>query len=200
MSVPGVTTRASVVRVGVVISGLQALVHQGRHSFHGLAALAHHVEDDVAGRAALLHAPDDLADRVELHVLGLVGIGVAPLDGVGRDHELHGHPLPTPPAASMGVSPRTSSTSGQSTMEPISPVWPPPSVPWAMTMSTSAALWRVAWLADPHSAATSLPFWWAFSITSGGGVPSALASRTTFSRASAMSAWGPAMAVPDLPE
>ncbi len=49
-------------------------------------------------------------------------------------------PVPMPPAASIGVGATASMTSGHSTIEPISPVWPPPSVPWAMTMSTPASL------------------------------------------------------------
>ena len=49
-------------------------------------------------------------------------------------------PVPMPPAASTGVGATASITSGQSTTLPISPVWPPPSVPCAMMMSMPAAL------------------------------------------------------------
>ena len=38
-------------------------------------------------------------------------------------------PEPTPPAASTGSGATASITSGHSTMEPTSPVWPPPSEP-----------------------------------------------------------------------
>ena len=37
-----------------------------------------------------------------------------------------------PPAASTGVGATASTTSGTSTIVPISPVWPPASEPWAM--------------------------------------------------------------------
>ena len=69
-------------------------------------------------------------------------------------------PEPMPPAASTGVGATASITSGHSTIEPMSPVWPPPSVPWAMTMSTPASRWRRAWAAEPHSAATRRPASW----------------------------------------
>ena len=79
-------------------------------------------------------------------------------------------PLPTPPAASTGVGATASMTSGHSTMLPTSPVWPPPSEPWQMTMSTPPFLWLSACLTDPASAATSRPWSWAWAITSSGGV------------------------------
>ena len=47
--------------------------------------------------------------------------------------------LPTPPAASTGVGATASITSGHNTVDATSPVWPPPSVPCAMTMSTPAS-------------------------------------------------------------
>ena len=49
-------------------------------------------------------------------------------------------PEPMPPAASTGSGATASITSGHSTMDPTSPVCPPPSEPWQMTMSTPAAL------------------------------------------------------------
>ena len=50
-------------------------------------------------------------------------------------------PRPMPPAASTGVSgPTASITSGQSTTDEMSPVWPPASVPWATMMSTPFSL------------------------------------------------------------
>ena len=61
-----------------------------------------------------------------------------------------------------------------------SPVWPPPSVPWAMMMSTPASLCARACLAAPQSAATSRPVSWISSMISSGGVPSALAISFTF--------------------
>ena len=72
-------------------------------------------------------------------------------------------------------------TSGQSTMDPTSPVWPPPSEPWQITMSTPAALWFSACLTEPASAATSIPWSWTCAMTSSGGVPSALATSLTLS-------------------
>ncbi len=72
-------------------------------------------------------------------------------------------------------------TSGHSTMEPTSPVWPPPSEPWQTMMSTPAALWFSACLTDPASAATSMPWSWTCAMTSSGGVPSALATSLTLS-------------------
>src|ERR1700722_18336094 len=53
-------------------------------------------------------------------------------------------PDPTPPAAGTGMGATASMTSGHRTIEPTSPVWPPPSEPWQMTMSTPAAWWFIA--------------------------------------------------------
>ena len=90
-------------------------------------------------------------------------------------------PDPTPPAASTGVGATASITSGHRTIDPTSPVCPPPSEPWQMTMSTPAALWFSACLTDPAKAAMSMPWAWTLAITSSGGVPSALATSLTLS-------------------
>ncbi len=85
-------------------------------------------------------------------------------------------PEPMPPAASTAASSPTASTiSGTSTIVAISPVWPPASVPWAMTMSTPLSTCERACLALPASAATGTPCSCAWSMTSFGGEPSALA-------------------------
>ena len=85
-------------------------------------------------------------------------------------------PVPMPPAASTGARPsRASTISGHSTIEPISPVWPPASWPCATTMSTPLSTWRCACLALPASAATGTPAPCTWSMTSFGGEPSALA-------------------------
>ncbi len=85
-------------------------------------------------------------------------------------------PVPMPPAASTGARPsRASTISGHSTIEPISPVWPPASCPCATTMSTPLSTWRCACLALPASAATGTPASCTWSMTSFGGEPSALA-------------------------
>ena len=99
-------------------------------------------------------------------------------------------PEPTPPAASIGVGAMALATCGHSTIEPTSPVWPPPSPPWAMTMSTPASLCFRAWYGEPHSAATFRPASWMCSMTSAGGVPSALAMSRTFGWRSATSICG----------
>ncbi len=103
-------------------------------------------------------------------------------------------PEPTPPAANIGVGAMALATWGHSTIEPTSPVWPPPSPPCAMTMSTPASLCFIAWYGDPQSAATLRPASWMWSMTSAGGVPSALAMRRTLGCASATSIWGIAVA------
>ena len=90
-------------------------------------------------------------------------------------------PDPTPPAASTGRGATASITSGHSTMEPTSPVCPPPSDPWQMTMSTPAALWFNACFTEPARAAINIPCSCTCSITSSGGVPSALATSATLS-------------------
>ena len=85
-------------------------------------------------------------------------------------------PQPIPPAASTGVGATASTTSGTRTSVAISPVWPPASLPDAITMSTPASTWRRACSAVPMSAATSTPRSCTLSTTSRGGVPSALTS------------------------
>ena len=85
-------------------------------------------------------------------------------------------PSPMPPAASTGSGATASITCGQSTTLPMSPVWPPPSPPCAITKSTPAALCASACLTLPHSAPTRRPEAWISLITSAGGVPSALAT------------------------
>ena len=85
-------------------------------------------------------------------------------------------PVPMPPAASTGALPPSASTiSGHSTIEPISPVWPPASWPCATTMSTPFSTWRCACLALPARAATGTPAACTWSMTSFGGEPRALA-------------------------
>src|SRR6476619_1379393 len=72
-----------------------------------------------------------------------------------------------PPAASTGARPsRASTISGHSTIEPISPVWPPASCPCATTMSTPLSTCRCACLALPASAATGTPAPCTWSMTS----------------------------------
>ena len=66
-------------------------------------------------------------------------------------------PRPMPPAPSTGTGATASTTSGIRTIEPISPVWPPASWPWAMMMSTPAWTWRSAWTALPARAPTRRP-------------------------------------------
>ena len=90
-------------------------------------------------------------------------------------------PFPIPPAASTGKGEMASMTCGHSTIEAISPQWPPPSVPWHTTKSSPASLCRSACLTDPHSAPTSRPDDWICSTTSAGGVPRALATRRALS-------------------
>ena len=63
-----------------------------------------------------------------------------------------------PPAASTGTSgPIASTTSGHSTIDEISPVWPPASVPCATMMSTPFARCFSAWRTELASAATCMP-------------------------------------------
>ena len=85
-------------------------------------------------------------------------------------------PRAMPPAARTGVGATASTTSGTSTMVAISPVCPPASVPWAMTMSAPAAWWRTAWTTVPASAATGTPAARQRSTTGAGGAPRALAN------------------------
>jgi len=103
-------------------------------------------------------------------------------------------PSATPPAASTGVGATASMIWGHSTRLATSPVCPPPSVPWAITMSTPASLWRTAWCTFPHSAATARPVSFTLAMISGGGVPRALAMSATRSCESATSSWGSAVA------
>src|SRR5579884_3027347 len=143
------------------------------------------------------------ARRLEI-LLDLGGGGVGLLHGEpdrAGPHPLRAHREPSrnlpprPDAASTGVGATASTTSGQSTTLPISPVCPPPSVPWAITMSTPAALCARACFSDPHSAATSRPASWISPMTSGGGVPSAFATSRTCSCRSATSSCGAAVAI-----
>ena len=78
-----------------------------------------------------------------------------------------------------------------STIEPISPVWPPASYPWAIMTSTPAAWWRSACTARPARAPTSFPEALTASIIDWGGGPRALATKAA-RWARAMSSWGPA--------
>jgi len=102
-------------------------------------------------------------------------------------------PSPMPPAASTGIGATASITCGHSTRLPISPVWPPPSVPCAITKSTPASLCWIACFTLPHSAPTSRPLAWMSLMTSVGGVPSALATSFTFGCFRIASTCGPAV-------
>ena len=83
-------------------------------------------------------------------------------------------PRPMPPAARTGVSgPTASMTSGHSTTDEISPVWPPASVPWATMMSTPLSLCFSACRGLLASAATAMSCSCAVCTTSAGGGPSA---------------------------
>ncbi len=84
-------------------------------------------------------------------------------------------PEAMPPAASTGRLPAMSAISGVSTMVAMVPVWPPASVPWAISRSTPASSWRMACLGWPTSAATTTPAALPRATRPGGGVPSALA-------------------------
>ena len=86
-------------------------------------------------------------------------------------------PCAMPPAANTGAGATFSITCGHSTIELISPVWPPASVPWAMTMSTPMARCFSAWRALLASAATRMSCSCAVSTMSFGGGPSAFTRR-----------------------
>jgi len=57
----------------------------------GFEVLLHQVVDDLADGTHAVHLPDDLAHRVEHHVLRLVGIAMTARHRLGRDHELERH-------------------------------------------------------------------------------------------------------------
>ena len=81
-------------------------------------------------------------------------------------------------------------TSGHSTSDPTSPVWPPPSVPWHTMKSRPASLWLMACLTDPARAPIIRPEACTSAMTSAGGVPRALAMSFTLSWRSAAASSG----------
>ena len=80
-----------------------------------------------------------------------------------------------PPAARTGRPPAMSTISGVSTMVAMVPVWPPASVPCAISRSTPASICLTACLGCPTRAATGTPCFLARSTRPGGGGPRALA-------------------------
>ena len=83
-------------------------------------------------------------------------------------------PRPTPPAPSTGSGATASTMRGHSTIEVVLPVWPPASVPTAITKSQPASRCLIACLGAPAIAATLMPRSCARRTSSGGGEPSAL--------------------------
>src|SRR5438309_1026371 len=105
-------------------------------------------------------------------------------------------PLPSwnPPAPSTGMAPPTASTTwGRSRLVGTTPVWPPPSAPWAMTASTPHSAIFSAWRRAPTVGMHSRPPSWIRSMASLVGAPAKLTRgtprRTARSMRRARSGW-----------
>src|SRR5688572_28710457 len=64
---------------------------QDAQPLDGVEVLLHQALDDGGGLLDRVELTDDLADGIELHRLGLVGVAVAASHAVARHHVLHRH-------------------------------------------------------------------------------------------------------------
>jgi hypothetical protein len=94
-------------------------------------------------------------------------------------------PSVNPPAASTGMS-TASTTSGRRSDVGITPVWPPPSAPWAMTASTPHAATFSAWRGAPTVGMVTTPASFSVFTTCSPGAWAKLATRTPSRMMSAM--------------